>query len=86
MEFKETLEEVAEKNWDKINYQFKGGLNPYAHRIGFIEGAKWQIGRMYSEAEVNEIIAETWLSVEDNEGDETFSQARERILEQFKKR
>jgi hypothetical protein len=40
---------------------------------------------MYSEEEVNEIIAETWLSVEDNEGDETFSQARERILGQFKK-
>lgn len=51
----------------------------------FITGAEWQANRMYSEEEVNEIIAEIWLSVEDNEGDETFSQARERILEQFKK-
>jgi hypothetical protein len=41
------LKEAAEKNWDKINYQFKGGLNPFAHRVGFIEGAKWQAERMF---------------------------------------
>ena len=38
----EALGIAAENNWDKINSQFKDGLNPYAHRVGFIEGAKWQ--------------------------------------------
>jgi hypothetical protein len=38
----ETLEEAAINNWDKINYQYKEGLNPYAHRVGFKEGASWQ--------------------------------------------
>ena len=56
MKNKETLEEVAEKNWDKINYQFKGGLNPYAHRIGFIEGAKWQAERMLKELQLRLVI------------------------------
>ena len=41
--------------------------------------------RMYSEEEVNEIIAEAWNSCEDNEG-ETFTEARKRIIEQFKKK
>jgi hypothetical protein len=72
----ETLEEVAKKQWGNVH---RTGV------LGFIEGAKYQAKSMYSEEEVNEIIAETWLSVEDNEGDETFSQARERILGQFKK-
>ncbi len=41
--------------------------------------------RSYSEEEVNEIIAEAWNSCEDNEN-ETFTEARNRILEQFKKK
>lgn len=40
--------------------------------------------RRYSGEEVNSIIAETWNSCEDNEGDETFTQARDRILRQCK--
>ena len=39
----------------------------------------------YSDEEVNEIIAEAWNSCEDNEG-EIFTEARKRILEQFKKK
>ena len=39
---KTELEDAAENNWDKINSQYKNGLNPYAHKIGFIEGSKWQ--------------------------------------------
>lgn len=31
---------LAEENWDEVNSQFKEGLNPYAHRVGFIEGYK----------------------------------------------
>jgi len=40
--------------------------------------------KRYSEEEVDSIIAETWNSCEDNEGDETFTQARGRILNQYK--
>ena len=43
-----------------------------------------KVERMYSEEEVNEIIAEVWNSCEDNEG-ETFIEVRKRILEQLKK-
>ena len=42
-----------------------------------------KVERMYSEEEVNEIIAEVWNSCEDNEG-ETFIEVRKRILEQLK--
>jgi hypothetical protein len=52
----ETIEEAAENNWDKINHQYKEGLNPYAHRVGFKEGAKWQAERMYSEEEVYKLL------------------------------
>lgn len=54
----ETLEEAAENNWNKINAQYKNGLNPYAHKIGFIEGYKLAQGKMYSEKEVYHILCE----------------------------
>jgi hypothetical protein len=57
-----------------------------AARDGFKRGAKWQQERSYSEQEVNFIIAEAWNSCEDNEGDETFTEVRKRIIEQFKKK
>ena len=66
----ETLEEAA---------------NRLFYIVGNIPGAKWQSERMYSEQEVNEIIAEVWNTCEDNEDNETFTQVRKRILEQFKK-
>ena len=52
----ETVEDAAENNWDKINSQYKNGLNPYAHKIGFIEGSEWMQERMYSEEEVNDLL------------------------------
>ena len=48
----ETVEDAAENNWDKINSEYKNGLNPYAHKIGFIEGAEWMQERMYSEEDL----------------------------------
>jgi hypothetical protein len=79
----ETLEGAAEdfansKKW------MNGGASEWVQHI-FKEGAKWQQQNSYSEKEVNEIIAETWNSCEDNEG-ETFTEVRKRILEQFKKK
>ena len=76
----ETLEEVAER--------FANECNSYDAKLiadGVEFGAKWQQERSYSEEEVNEIISASWLACEDNEG-ETFTQARARILEQFKKK
>jgi hypothetical protein len=77
-----TLEEAA------IKYATNHGMMSYVFpekEKSFIDGAKWQAERMYSEEEVNEIISEAWNSCEDNEG-ETFTEARKRILEQFKKK
>jgi hypothetical protein len=48
MEFKGTLEEAAEKYWAK---------QPY-NQDAFIEGAKWQQERSYSEGEVIFFIKE----------------------------
>ena len=78
----ETLEEAAKKYAEG-----KSSVEVFqeAHIIDFNNGAKWQAERMYSEEEVNEIIAEAWNSYEDNEG-ETFTEARKRIIEQFKKK
>ena len=45
---KETLEEAAEKYWAK---------QPY-NEDAFIEGAKWQQERMYSEEEVDKLISD----------------------------
>ena len=48
---KETLEEVAEKYIQSKNPQW----TPY-HRQSFIDGAKWQQERMYSEKEVLKLL------------------------------
>jgi len=57
---KKTIEEAATNNWDAINGQFKDGLNPYAHKIGFISGAEWyaknQSEQMYSEEDVVRLL------------------------------
>jgi len=49
---KEEIEQAAKDNWDSINGQFINGLNPHAHNIGFIEGAK------YAESENERLIKE----------------------------
>lgn len=78
---KETLEEAAEKIYNEFPLRSES-LNNLA-KEKFIAGVKWQQERSYSKKEVNEILAETWNSCEDNEG-ETFTEARKRILGQFK--
>jgi hypothetical protein len=54
----ETLEEAAEKQWGNVH---RTGV------LGFIEGAKWQAERSYSEEEVIAIVEksrETGLTAE----------------------
>jgi hypothetical protein len=52
---------------------------------GFINGAKWQQERSYSEEEVKNIMAETWIQCVGNDGN-NFTENRNKILEQFKKK
>jgi len=51
----ETLEEVAEKYANELPEPYNYGINSDKKK-GFIEGAKWQAERMYSEEEVLEIL------------------------------
>jgi hypothetical protein len=48
---KETLEEAAEKYAKQFDY-----AEDSSPQLDFIEGAKWQMDRMYSEEEVIEIL------------------------------
>lgn len=87
MNSKETLETAAENQCEIEGWgKYDSTSELFAIKNSFIAGAKWQQERMYSENEVNEIISETWLSCEDNEGNETFTQSRKRILDTYKKK
>jgi hypothetical protein len=85
----ETLEEVAEKE-ASLFYE-KGSLDWNKYRQVFIEGAKWQEQRMYSEEEVEIII--TKLMHEVHTGDICYGNnvidfkiSPRKWLEQFKKK
>ncbi len=71
----ETLEEVAEKQWGNVH---RTGV------LGFIEGAKWQQERSYSEA----IEFGKWL--DENAQNRAYYQmetmSMEELFEQFKKK
>ena len=68
MKNKETLEEVAENYADKqsdismrqnpLEYSKSGEELWYESKVDFIEGAKWQQERMYSEEEAIEFFIE----------------------------
>jgi hypothetical protein len=87
MKNKETIEEAAEKYWAK---------QPY-NEDAFIEGAKWQADRMYSEEDIREayfsaikITGEGWNG-EYAEGnnpniEDKFSEGFKEWFEQFKKK
>ena len=51
----ETLEEAAEKQWGNVH---RTGV------LGFIDGAKWQKERMYSEEDIIEFA--NWCRIQDN--------------------
>ena len=59
----ETIEEAAEKyakTAEGIDIPYQNGLY-----YGFVEGAKWQAERMYSEEEVKQIIEATLIEYSD---------------------
>jgi hypothetical protein len=78
----ETLEEAL---LEDIKFLLLAKSDALAIRLIEKYGHNKQQERSYSEEEVSEIIAESWNSCEDNEG-ETFTEARKRILEAFKKK
>ena len=61
----ETLEEATERLYP--NKSTKGWIDQYSaiQRIHFIEGAKWQQERMYSEEEVMDILLLSYSSISD---------------------
>jgi hypothetical protein len=76
----ETLEEAAKKYWDKLSFQ-----------DAFIEGAKWQSERMYSEEDMIKFAFDTYHYISKLMG-VPFNQISENKLhamynfEQFKKK
>ena len=84
----ETVEDAAENNWDKINSQYKNGLNPYAHKIGFIEGSEWMQERMYSEEDLRKAFiagGNSQIEEDDDYGTE-YDAYMEDWFNQFKKK
>jgi hypothetical protein len=69
----ETLEEVAENYWAK---------QPY-NEDAFIEGAKWQQERSYSEEDLKEAFFDGWQL---RDGDLPFPKAKKKWFEEIKKK
>lgn len=76
-ELKETLEEAADKYFPSAE---KIGGETYTAYKGFIEGAKWQAERMYSEEDLRN--AYRWGTTVNNGTKEHFNE----WFEQFKKK
>ena len=74
----ETLEEAAKKYWDKLSFQ-----------DAFIEGAKWQAERMYSEEDLKEAFKGggkmSWTDIE-QESQEPYYYDFKEWFKQFKKK
>ena len=79
----ETLEDAASTYVDSIRNQIDGYCY-LAVQEGFIEGAKWQAGRMYSEEEMRKAIQET-ITLMRYKATE-FRKHENTIIEQFKKK
>ena len=76
---KETLEEAAEKWLNKDGFN---EFNHYDTRPSFIEGAKWQQERMYSEEEVLKLVDGAFHMYASSHRHD----AKEWLVEQFKKK
>ena len=82
LEHKNSNTSPEEELLNNIKYVLSVGND--SQEIRLIEQyGHWKQEGLFSEEDVNEIIAETWNSCEDNEG-ETYTQARERIINTHK--
>jgi hypothetical protein len=77
----ETLEEAAEKSAIE---QMEAGNSAYI--LGFIECAKWQAERMYSEEEVVDLIQFLSMNEDFNGYGSVSKETAKYFLEQFKKK
>ena len=88
---KETLEEAAEKYANELPEPYNYGINSDKKK-GFIEGAKWQQERMYSEEEIESIWKFALYSAEQHDKFGTKNKSYfirkdvEEFIEQFKKK
>jgi hypothetical protein len=78
---KETLDEAAERYYGYRKSDMFSCFELDCKQEGFIEGAKWQQIRMYSEEEVRAAIIKASMSSTDN-----FIKICDEIIEQFKKK
>jgi hypothetical protein len=80
----ETLEEAA-VNYSKI-FSLEGGHRGYAGQ-GFIDGAKWQAGRMYSAEDLRQAFLDGELNIEYSEVHGLESRlSQQKWFDQFKKK
>lgn len=82
LEHKNSNTSPEEELLNNIKYVLSVGNDSQAIRL-IEQYGHWKQEGLFSEEDVNEIIAETWNSCEDNEG-ETYTQARERIINTHK--
>lgn len=69
------LTELAESNWENINGNFPdGGLNPYAHNIGFKEGFKTALELFIDKKYTIEDISKLMYKVKNGWFDNDFEQ------------
>ena len=79
----ETLEEVAERLYP--NKSTKGWIDQYSaiQRIHFIEGAKWQQEKSYSEEDLKSAFLDGWQL---KDGDLPFPKAKKKWFKEIKKK
>jgi hypothetical protein len=75
----ETLEEAARSYVENFATSVKS-----AREIGFIDGAKWQQERMYSEEEVLDLIQSLSMNIEFNSYGSVHVRTARYFLEQYK--
>jgi hypothetical protein len=75
----ETLEEAARSYVENFATSVKS-----AREIGFIDGAKWQQERMYSEEEVIDLIQSLSMNIEFNSYGSVHVRTAKYFLEQYK--
>ena len=75
----ETLEEAARSYVENFATSVKS-----AREIGFIDGAKWQQERMYSEEEVIDLIQSLSMNIEFNSYGSVHVRTARYFLEQYK--
>ena len=75
-----TLEEAAENFW--LNDDSMTDNDRISYVNGFVQGARWQMERSYSEEDMKSAFLDGWQL---RDGDLPFPKAKKKWLEQFKK-